>query len=360
MAALSALALAAAVAAHAYEPDATAFEASVKPFLTKSCVLCHNSKMKTGGLDLEAFPTAASIAQDSHAWEKVLGKLRSHEMPPVGLPRPDEAEVTAVTDWIEAELARADDERPPDPGRVTARRLNRTEYNNTVRDLLGVDLRPADDFPRTTPATASTTSATCSRCRRSHGAIRERGRAGVARGALRRSGREAHARPADGAHRKVEPSPTPLFDYDRTGLSLPNSVMRPSALRWRPVRLPGAPRRRAPPRVGAPAGGALDRRQADRGPGRRSRGRRPSFDDRQDLSAKRAEFTVRVTAGEHHVAASIPHLYEGLPASYKGPNPSPRPEPPAPRVRAAEGRSEKIEDAKKKFEAREAEVKPPN
>ena len=54
----------------------------------------------------------------------------------------------AVTAWIEREFQRADAALPPEPGRVTARRLNRAEYNNTVRDLLGVDLRPADDFPQ--------------------------------------------------------------------------------------------------------------------------------------------------------------------------------------------------------------------
>ncbi len=69
-------------------------------------------------------------------------------MPPLEEPQPTEHQRQAVATWLARELARIDRVTPPDPGRVTARRLNRTEYNNTVRDLLGVDLRPADDFPQ--------------------------------------------------------------------------------------------------------------------------------------------------------------------------------------------------------------------
>ena len=63
-------------------------------------------------------------------------------------PRPTAKQVAELTGFVEREIAKADAARPPDPGRVTTRRLNRTEYNNTIRDLLGVDLRPADEFPQ--------------------------------------------------------------------------------------------------------------------------------------------------------------------------------------------------------------------
>jgi hypothetical protein len=69
-------------------------------------------------------------------------------MPPKGMPRPREADQKAFIQFIEAQFAGADQGAKPSPGRVTAHRLNRVEYNNTVRDLLGVDLRPADDFPQ--------------------------------------------------------------------------------------------------------------------------------------------------------------------------------------------------------------------
>ena len=69
-------------------------------------------------------------------------------MPPLEEEQPEEAQRQAVATWLERELARIDRVTPPDPGRVTARRLNRNEYNNTIRDLLGVEMRPADDFPQ--------------------------------------------------------------------------------------------------------------------------------------------------------------------------------------------------------------------
>jgi len=68
-------------------------------------------------------------------------------MPPKGFPQPEAAAVRAVIDWIDTAAAEAARNVKAEPGRVTARRLNRTEYNNTIRDLFGVDLRPADDFP---------------------------------------------------------------------------------------------------------------------------------------------------------------------------------------------------------------------
>jgi hypothetical protein len=78
----------------------------------------------------------------------VLLKIRSGEMPPEDEPRPSHRELDMVSDWIDRQIQYADRVTPADPGRVTVRRLNRTEYNSTVRDLLGVDVRPADDFPQ--------------------------------------------------------------------------------------------------------------------------------------------------------------------------------------------------------------------
>jgi hypothetical protein len=68
-------------------------------------------------------------------------------MPPKGAPRPDQAEIKDVVAWIQGEFNKADALIKPDPGHVTARRLNRAEYNNTTRDLFGIDLHPADSFP---------------------------------------------------------------------------------------------------------------------------------------------------------------------------------------------------------------------
>jgi len=116
----------------------------VQPFVAKNCVGCHNDKLQSGGLNLKA---ANDVEKSRDQWENVVQKLKSGEMPPKGMPRPPADQVTAVTTWLDDEFAREDAAMKPDPGRVTARRLNRYEYNSTVRDLLAVDFRPADSFP---------------------------------------------------------------------------------------------------------------------------------------------------------------------------------------------------------------------
>ncbi len=121
--------------------DAT-FNRVVEPFLVKNCTLCHNAKARTAGLNL-----AGVKAEDDDVWDLVLGKLRGGEMPPPGRPRPSRAELRPVMAWIEDLLQRAGPAGAANPGCVTARRLNRFEYNNTIHDLLAVEFRPADDFP---------------------------------------------------------------------------------------------------------------------------------------------------------------------------------------------------------------------
>jgi len=123
------------------------FEKTVEPFLKSNCVLCHNTKMKVGGLSLDGYAGSKNPLQDRDLWEKVVQKLRTGQMPPKGVPAPPAEAVAEVTNWFDVQFARLDREMKPDPGRVTARRLNRTEYNNTVRDLVGVDFKPAADFP---------------------------------------------------------------------------------------------------------------------------------------------------------------------------------------------------------------------
>ena len=81
------------------------------------------------------------------SWDKILEKIESGEMPPKGIPRPPQAQVTALMKFIHGEFDKADALIKPDPGRVTARRLNRNEYRNTIRDLLAVDFRADKDFP---------------------------------------------------------------------------------------------------------------------------------------------------------------------------------------------------------------------
>jgi mono/diheme cytochrome c family protein len=116
--------------------------------LNKYCVTCHNSRLKTAGLVLDA-ASLADVPAHAEVWEKVAWKLRTGTMPPVGMPRPDPATYSAFVSGLETALDRAAAAKP-DPGRALLHRLNRAEYANSIRDLLAVDvditsLLPADD-----------------------------------------------------------------------------------------------------------------------------------------------------------------------------------------------------------------------
>lgn len=123
------------------------FDTAVKPVLSKSCMPCHNDRLASGSLNLTAFSNPASILQHREEWERVIRKIRTGEMPPKGIPKPPEAQMEELMSFVRSEFEKADKNVKPDPGRVTARRLNRTEYSNTIRDLLGVDFRAEKDFP---------------------------------------------------------------------------------------------------------------------------------------------------------------------------------------------------------------------
>ncbi len=124
-----------------------AFETQVTPFLKRNCVLCHQQKNATAGLDLSQYESADAAWKHPEVWEKVSARLMDGTMPPKGLPRPPMQQRDAVLTWIRDGLQDLARSAKPDPGRVTARRLNRAEYNNTIRDLLGVDFQPASSFP---------------------------------------------------------------------------------------------------------------------------------------------------------------------------------------------------------------------
>ena len=134
-----------AMVAHAATPGAPDFVRDIKPLLTQFCVPCHGEKKKAG-LDLRIYTDHAAARSAPDVFTKVLRNLEAHEMPPEGRPQPKSAQRKLITRWVEAEILGCDCNHP-DPGRVTIRRLNRVEYNNTIRDLVGVDFHPADDFP---------------------------------------------------------------------------------------------------------------------------------------------------------------------------------------------------------------------
>jgi mono/diheme cytochrome c family protein len=106
--------------------------------LNKYCVVCHNQRAKTAGLMLDTLDPARA-GDHAEIWEKVVRKLRTGAMPPAGMPRPDKPLETELVTWLEGNLDRAASEHP-NPGRPTLHRLNRAEYHNAIRDLLGLDI----------------------------------------------------------------------------------------------------------------------------------------------------------------------------------------------------------------------------
>ncbi len=123
------------------------FTERIAPFFTRYCGNCHTGNEPMGELKLDDYLARADIVADRETWEKTSKKLHSREMPPEEEPQPEAGERDKVLAWIDGRLAQFDCGQERDPGRVTIRRLNRNEYNNTIRDLLGVDFHPADDFP---------------------------------------------------------------------------------------------------------------------------------------------------------------------------------------------------------------------
>src|SRR5262249_24296207 len=119
---------------------------SLRVILYRYCVTCHNEKLKTAGLMLDALDIS-NVGVEPQIWEKVVRKLRAGMMPPPGRPRPDTATSHALVSWLEEELDRAAASNP-NPGSPDAvRRLNRTEYRNVIRDLLDLDIDVADLLP---------------------------------------------------------------------------------------------------------------------------------------------------------------------------------------------------------------------
>ncbi len=127
--------------------DAPDFSKGGLPFLKKHCVECHSGKEPKAELALDVFQDAASLVKQRKIWDNVLRMIATGDMPPKAKPRPTVAESEQFTDHIKAVFDFADRHAKPDPGRVTMRRLNRQEYTNTVRDLVGADFNPTEDFP---------------------------------------------------------------------------------------------------------------------------------------------------------------------------------------------------------------------
>ncbi|QJW99190.1 DUF1592 domain-containing protein [Frigoriglobus tundricola] len=116
-------------------------------FLKKHCLACHSGEKAKADLALDKYADDAALLADRKTWSRVLDTLKTGEMPPPQKPQPTDAERAAFARVVSDVFEKHDRTAKPDPGRVTMRRLNRNEYNNTVRDLVGIDFNPAEDFP---------------------------------------------------------------------------------------------------------------------------------------------------------------------------------------------------------------------
>lgn len=321
-------AVATVVASGQSRPSAT-FDKAVQPFLATHCYGCHNEKLSSGKLNLTQYKTRASIVADRDRWDLVLKKIKGGEMPPQPMPRPAAAPLRAATTWIEGELDRLDSAAKLDPGRVTARRLNRAEYNYTVKDLLGVDFRPADDFPQDDTGYGFDTigdvlSLSVVQMEKYLAAAETVARTAVygpqaSKPTMARYQPQGRRRPGDVDNLFFNSHPwLSVGNYDESGLSMPNSL---HVMHRFPAT--GDYVIRATPDNGSrpPGSEALEMAAFVDGKVVGT----ASIDGQ--LEGRTQEFRARITAGEHWIAIGFPRQFEGLPVAYGGKNPSTRPVP---------------------------------
>jgi hypothetical protein len=116
-----------------------------RALLDKYCVTCHNSRTKIAGLTLDT-ADLTTAPNNAEMWEKVVRKLRTGAMPPLGMPKPDKARVDEFLNWLEGSIDKAAAAHP-NPGRPALHRMNRAEYTNAIRDLLALDIDSSEFLP---------------------------------------------------------------------------------------------------------------------------------------------------------------------------------------------------------------------
>jgi hypothetical protein len=138
--------LAGTVALAGENPGAAEFHKTIRPLLENYCFDCHADGANKGQVAFDEFKSDQDILENRELWSKALKNLRAGLMPPAKKSQPAADEKECIAQWIKRAVFQSDSQNP-DPGRVTVRRLNRVEYRNTVRDLLGVDFDSLSEFP---------------------------------------------------------------------------------------------------------------------------------------------------------------------------------------------------------------------
>ncbi len=127
-------------------PDTATFRSEVRPMLEKFCFDCHADGANKGGVSFDEFKSDAAMLENHDLWLKTLKNVRAGIMPPPKKSQPSSGQKQQLDQWIKTSVFKTDPANP-DPGRVTVRRLNRVEYRNTIRDLMGVDFDTEKEFP---------------------------------------------------------------------------------------------------------------------------------------------------------------------------------------------------------------------
>lgn len=131
-------------------PDAElerGFNETVRPFVASYCVSCHGGASPAAQFDLRQYSSFSSVVSDDRRWGLVLERLSGNQMPPAQAKQPPPDARRQVVAWIAAMRSNEARQHAGDPGVVLARRLSNSEYNYTIRDLTGIDIRPAREFP---------------------------------------------------------------------------------------------------------------------------------------------------------------------------------------------------------------------
>lgn len=123
------------------------FEKHVLPALTDNCLGCHNDRKASGSLNLGLFLDRSTLESRREEWEAIRSRVEAGEMPPPGAPK-EPAQIASMLLYLRTAFENADRALKAEPGRVAAKRLNRVEYANTIRDLFGVSYQADREFPR--------------------------------------------------------------------------------------------------------------------------------------------------------------------------------------------------------------------
>ena len=123
------------------------FHDEVLPFLQQFCVDCHGSENPEAKLDLTTFKQPRQVASSHETWREIERRVRAGEMPPEDAEQPSDRARHQLANWVQAQRKLLASKHAGDPGMVPARRLSNAEFNYTVRDLTGIDIRPTRNFP---------------------------------------------------------------------------------------------------------------------------------------------------------------------------------------------------------------------